>query len=76
MVGTGKWEVGFRIQHSLGVSWWGGVLYGLRLGGGGEVLVPWSEAFQILLQIKSKGCARVLDSGANLSVGFLWQTEF
>ena len=53
MVGIGRWEVGFRIQHSLGASRWGG-LYGLRLGGGGEVLVPWSEAIQILLQIKSK----------------------
>ena len=34
MVGIGRWEVGFRIQHSLGASRWG--LYGLRLGGEGR----------------------------------------
>ena len=49
----GEESYGFRIQHSLGASRWGGALR-VKVGGGGEVLVPWSEAIQILLQIKSK----------------------
>ena len=66
MVGTGRWEVGLRIQHSLGVSRWGGTLRVL----GCSVLVPWSGAVLKLRQAEFKGCARVLDSRANLSVCF------
>ena len=33
MVGIGRWEVGFRIQHSLGASRWGGALR-VKVGGG------------------------------------------
>ena len=38
MVGTSRWEVGLRIQHSLGVSRWEGILRVLGMFGFGTLV--------------------------------------
>ena len=56
MVGIGRWEVGFRIQHSLGASRWGGALR-VKVGGEGRFWYLGLKQSKYCFRSSQKGCA-------------------